>query len=497
MAVDDAQLEQELQQLQHSVHAFLPAQQILHADTSSLLKPAGYSDKHHDSLIASRGGIRAASPDPSLLSLDDSSTVRLGRGHVASYLANGQVRHALRSPAPAPRTLRARLQVSWIKNKGLALVLIAQLFGTLMNVTTRMLEMEGNDGQGYHPFHILFARMSITVFCSSLYMWYKKTKDFPWGMREVRSLLVARGLSGFFGVFGMYYSLMYLPLADATVITFLAPSLACWACSYLINEPFTRMEQIAAYVSLLGVVLIARPVSLFASMSHSNGPVPPVASGDGDLVPVKTTMPSSPGRLAAEYDAVTPQQRAMAVGIAMLGVLGAAGAYTTIRWIGKRAHPLLSVNYFATWCTVVSIMAMFTMPGVGFLLPRYLNDWCYLIFLGLCGFVMQFLLAAGLQYEKSSRATNMLYMQMLFALSFDKLIWGTTPGALSIIGSSLILGSAIYVALHREDPNKPAGTERAHGDEERGLIIPDMDGFRDEPVAAAAAAALPRDTIRP
>lgn len=35
-------------------------------------------------------------------------------------------------------------------------------------------------------------------------MWYKKTEYFPFGMREVRSLLIARGLFGFFGVFGMY-----------------------------------------------------------------------------------------------------------------------------------------------------------------------------------------------------------------------------------------------------------------------------------------------------
>lgn len=179
---------------------------------------------------------------------------------------------------------------------------------------------------------------------------------------------------------------MYLPLADATVITFLAPSLACWACSYFINEPFTRTEQIAAYVSLFGVVLIARPVSLFAALSHSHEPVPP-ASGDSDLILSNTTTTSS-DRLAADYDSVTPKQRAMAVRIAMLGVLGAAGAYTTIRWIGKRAHPLLSVNYFAAWCTIVSIVAMLTMPGVGVLFPNNLKDWCYLVFLGICGFVM-------------------------------------------------------------------------------------------------------------
>lgn len=89
---------------------------------------------------------------------------------------------------------------------------------------------------------------------------------------------------------------------------------------------------------------------------------------------------------------------------------------------------------------------------------------------------MQFLLAAGLQYEKSSRATNMLYCQMLFALTFDKLVWGTTPGFLSILGSSLILGSAIYVALHKENP---ATIDGGNEDEERGLMI-DEDGGESE-----------------
>jgi len=150
-------------------------------------------------------------------------------------------------------------------------------------------------------------------------------------------------------------SLLYLPLADATVITFLAPSLACWACSILIKEPFTRIEQIAAMISLLGVVLIARPTSFFGMSSPA-----PIASGDGDLVPgigTNSTIPvESPD--ARSYDNVTPSQRAGAVGLAMIGVLGAACAYTTLRWIGKRAHALISVNYFATWCTIVSYVTL-------------------------------------------------------------------------------------------------------------------------------------------
>ncbi|KAG9675775.1 hypothetical protein KCU99_g3846, partial [Aureobasidium melanogenum] len=361
---------------------------------------------------------------------------------------------------------QARLHATWIRNAGLFYMLLAQVFGVMMNVTTRLLEIEGNKGKGLHPFQILFARMSITVVLSSLYMWYTKTPHFPLGHREVRWLLVSRGLGGFWGVFGMYYSLIYLPLADATVITFLAPSLTCWVCSLLLKEPFTKIDKIGSLVSLVGVVFIARPTSLFFSSVEA-----PPASGGTEVNGSNSTM-TTPD--ASNYDNVTPAERLAAVGIALVGVGGSVIAYTTIRWIGKRAHPLISVNYFATWCTIVSIVAQLTLPGIGFLLPADAKEWGYLVFLGTCGFIMQFLLAAGLSYEKSSRATNMAYTSMLFALGFDRFIFGQTPGVTSIIGSTLILGSAIYMALQKDKgdsgKNETTGVLAQNRDEEEGLM---------------------------
>lgn len=143
------------------------------------------------------------------------------------------------------------------------------------------------------------------------------------------------------------------------------------------------MEQIAAYISLLGVFLIARPFSFFAS-------VPQVISPTGRDVATTPSLDSNEtmNHLPANHNTVTPAQRTGAVAIALLGVIGGAGAFTTIRWIGKRAHPLISVNYFAVCCTLFSMFAMITVPGVEFLLPRHFMDWCYLIFLGVCGFIM-------------------------------------------------------------------------------------------------------------
>ncbi|KAK0353307.1 hypothetical protein LTR91_020671 [Friedmanniomyces endolithicus] len=411
-------------------------------------KPGIYSSGNNGSLSAPLSGpIRPLSPDTiSNLSIEEYEQLQPRRSRTIEELQHAVIKRP-------PRGWRAKLRAFYIHNLGLGYMLIAQVFGTMMNVTTRLLEVEGNKGRGMHPFQILFARMGITLVLASGYMWWKRTPDFPLGKREVRWLLAARGFGGFFG--------------DATVITFLAPGITCWMCSFLINEPFGRIEQIACLVSLVGVALIAKPSTLFAVLSSH--------SADNDGVPIATNGTLADGvggGDASNYDAVTPTQRLLAVGVALVGVMGAVTAYTTIRWIGKRAHPLISVNYFAAWCTLVSTVMILTLPGVGFLLPAELKEWGYLFFLGTCGFIMQFLLAAGLSYEKSSRATNITYTQMLFALSFDKFFFGHTPDLLSIAGSTLILGSAIYIALMANaGKNGPAKEVGEGGSASAGLEI--------------------------
>lgn len=176
------------------------------------------------------------------------------------------------------------------------------------------------------------------------------------------------------------YSILYLPIADATAITYLSPSLACYACAILLKEPFTRKEQLAGLISLCGVVLIARPTTLFAASSDGAAGL----SGDGGTT--NSTAPAISD--ASSYADITTIQRLTAVGVALLGVVGSAAVYTVLRWIGKRAHPLITVNYFAAWCTIVSTVAMSVLPEVGWLFPADLKEWGYLLFLGVCGFIM-------------------------------------------------------------------------------------------------------------
>ena len=53
----------------------------------------------------------------------------------------------------------------------------------------------------------------------------------------------------------------------------------------------------------------------------------------------------------------------------------------------------------------------------------------------------------------------MTYTQMLFALAFDKFFFGHSPGWMSIFGSTLILGPAIFVAMQKNEGEPKEGNE--------------------------------------
>jgi len=92
----------------------------------------------------------------------------------------------------------------------------------------------------------------------------------------------------------------------------------------------------------------------------------------------------------------------------------------------------------------------------------------------------QFLLAAGLSYEKSSRATNVTYTAILFGAFSDHFFFGVSPSVWSVIGSSLILGAAITMAMSKADPIETRDRHVGDGEEGRGLMgVIDDDGDED------------------
>ncbi|THH32744.1 hypothetical protein EUX98_g1424 [Antrodiella citrinella] len=325
--------------------------------------------------------------------------------------------------------LRKRSAETISNNVGMLLIASSQAFFSLMNVSVKKLH---SIDPPVPAFELIWVRMSITWICCVSYMAIMKVPDPFLGPKPVRWLLMLRGFVGFFGLFGVYYSLQYLSLSDATVLTFLAPMCTTVTGAIFLKEHVSWKQAIAGFCSLFGVVMIARPQFIF---------------GPASLDEIEITYEG--GELPIDVHIVTPTQRVTAVGVALIGVAGATGAYTTIRAIGKRAHPMHNLVSFSTLCVVVSTVAMLVMRTHIVIPNRW--DWAVmLIMIGIFGFCAQILLTLGLQRETAGRGTMAVYVQIIFATAFEQAFFHTTPSVLSVIGTIIIMGSAIYVAVTKE-----------------------------------------------
>lgn len=52
-----------------------------------------------------------------------------------------------------------------------------------------------------------------TLILSGAYQWLARVEHAPFGPKEVRMLLIARGFGGFFGVYGMYCAFTFIKIA--------------------------------------------------------------------------------------------------------------------------------------------------------------------------------------------------------------------------------------------------------------------------------------------
>ncbi|KAK7980873.1 FAD/NAD(P)-binding domain-containing protein [Apiospora arundinis] len=389
---------------------------------------------------------------------------------LSSRTNNSGIRCLSLSPAPSSRTslvlppsvyttntfekrqswaVSEYLLSTWRRNQGPILVCVSQFFGALMSAVTRLLELDEVTGP-MHPMLILFWRMSVTALFSGLWTYYSEQRsrrrhrhrhghgnghggvnstisydswqDIVLGIREVRGLLVLRSVAGFFGLYGLWFSMKYLPLAEAVVISFLAPTLAGYLCHVFLHDRFTRREQLASLLALAGVVLIARPLSLFAAAEDpsATGAAASVAAtidgsvADGALLGEGSSSSNiTSAATATPTNEPTPAERLIAILAALVGVLGGAVTFTTLRQIGTRAHTLVSVNYFSVGCVIVTTAALvlgpaldFDQPLMRFALPATWPQAGLLLLICVCGFTTQFLMTAGIAVSTSTSSSG-------------------------------------------------------------------------------------------
>lgn len=210
----------------------------------------------------------------------------------------------------------------------------------------------------------------------------------PWGRR--RGLLMLRGLLGSVALACVFAALTLLPLATATVLQFLYPTLAALAGRFWLRERLGPRLLLAIAVGWLGVVLVCDP---------SGSALPPLG-----------------------------------LALALAGALLTALAYVSVRELGRSEHPLVIVFYFPLMALPLCLPFVLAQP----VLPQG-QEWLLLLGVGVFTQLGQLGLTHGLVRLPLAPATAIGYGQVPCAALLGWLLFREQPAPLTLIGAFLIL----------------------------------------------------------
>ena len=137
---------------------------------------------------------------------------------------------------------------------------------------------------------------------------------------------------GFISAACFIYGIKYLPLSEAVTLMYTTPvftGIILWA---LMNNPWSRMQWVLSLVSLLGVLMIARPNDVFYE-------------DEGEL-----------NILGKPY---THDERVHGVILCIIQAILLSINLILIKAMGKRVHPLTLIIFILVACMLFSPIFMF------------------------------------------------------------------------------------------------------------------------------------------
>ena len=258
-------------------------------------------------------------------------------------------------------------------------------------------------GQRLPSIEIVFVRGVITL---GLSYWLVRRAGLELPGRRP-GMLVIRGLFGSLALTCFYFSLVHLPLADATVIQYTNPIFTAVLAAWVLGERMSPRAVVFVGTSLAGVLLVARPSFL--------------------------------GGSSATIDPVH-------VAIALLGALSSASAYVMVRRLRGIDHPLVIVLYFP----LVTVPLTFPFVIAGWTWPTPW-EWVVLLGIGASTQAGQVYMTRGLQLEAAGRATSVGYLQIVFAAVWGLMVFGEMPDVWSFVGGAVIVASTLMLARTRAE----------------------------------------------
>lgn len=236
----------------------------------------------------------------------------------------------------------------------------------------------------------------------------------PWVLRHgprglatpVVHLHLLRGLFGVCAMYGYFFTLARIPLAQAVLLTFSAPLFIPFVARLWVGELLTPRIIAATGAGFAGIALILRPgATLFAE--------------------------------------------AALVGV--LSAMMAACAMVTLRQLALHREPALrTVFYFALISTLVSALPVV----LHWRLPPYAL-WPQLALIALLAIGGQILLTRGYACAPAAKVAPFSYLAAVFSAAYGWLYWDELPDTLTAAGALLVVLAGILAVRARAAAPSP------------------------------------------
>ena len=219
--------------------------------------------------------------------------------------------------------------------------------------------------------------------------------------------LFLRAIAGSVGVFGNFYAIDRIVLADATILNKMGPFFTILFCYIILKEKIRPVPLICIIIAFLGSVLIVKPSFNFTKM------IPTLA--------------------------------------AFMGGIGAGLAYASIRKLSYLGcNGKIIILFFSAFSMLLSVPYLITSFN-----PMTWQQILYLCCAGACAAGGQFSVTAAYYHAPANKISIYEYSQVLFSTLFGFIFFAQIPDTLSIIGYIIIISMAIlnFFYMHRQLKN--------------------------------------------
>lgn len=225
---------------------------------------------------------------------------------------------------------------------------------------------------------------------------------------------IKRGFISSTGMFLGFAGLQYLPLPDATALSYAAPLLNVFLAWLILKEVIRIYRWAAVLIGFVGVIIMLVPyMSMF---SGGGGNHPEAWKG---------------------------------VSLALAAAMCSAFAVIEVRKLTATEHTGAIVVYFSLMTTVLSLITF----AVGQVYPAHAwvwppaKDFAVLAAIGFLGGIGQILLTHSYRFADASVIAPFDYTSMIWALLIGWLVFDQLPDSFVLVGAVVVIASGIFVIL--------------------------------------------------